>query len=102
MKLQAKNRLTMTRGAVAARRRSTQDDCYSWVWVIPLQSGMFRVAAVEVPKHFVDEDKSFFDEDMTTPFLKTVATLDEVDNAAREAGVDPDELDAPWHRDFPL
>jgi hypothetical protein len=92
----------MTRGAVAARRHSTQTDCYSWVWVIPLHSGKFRVAAIEVPKHLVDEDKCFFEEDMTTPYLKIVETLDDVDDAVREAGVDPDELDAPWHSDFPL
>lgn len=102
MKVQARNRLTMTQGSVAARRASSQEACYSWVWVVPLQSGEFRVCAMEVPKHFVDEDKSFYDEDMTTVYLKIVDSIDGIDGAVREAGVDPDDLDAPWHSDFPL
>jgi hypothetical protein len=102
VKQQAKNRLLMTKGAIAARRVSGQDDHYSWVWVIPLRAGGFRVAAIEVPKHFVDEDESFFDDDMTMPYVKVVAAVEEIDAAVREAGVDPEELDAPWHSDFPL
>ena len=102
MKTQAKNRLVMTKGAISARRASSSPDCYSWVWVIPLSNGKFRVAAIEVPKHLVDNDISFFDEDFETPFLKIVDTIDEIDATVVEAGVDPNELDAPWHNDFPL
>jgi hypothetical protein len=102
MKVQARNRLVMTRGSVAARRASSQESCYSWVWVVPLQSGKFRVCAMEVPKHFVDDDESFYDEDMTTVYLKIVDSVNDIDSAVREAGVEPDELDAPWHSDFPL
>jgi hypothetical protein len=92
----------MTKGSIAARRDSGQADHYSWVWVIPLQSGKFRVAAIEVPKRLVDNDECFFEDDMTKPFLKIVDTIDGVDDAVREAGVDPEALDAPWHSDFPL
>lgn len=102
MKQQAKNRLLMTRGSIAARRVSGQDDHYSWVWVLPLRDGRFRVAAIEVPKHLVDDDVSFFDDDMTMPYVKVVESVDDVDDAVREAGVAPEELDAPWHSDFPL
>jgi hypothetical protein len=101
VKIQAKNRLVMTRAAVAARRVSSDENCYSWVWVIPLESGQFRIAAIEVPKHFVDDDESFFDDDMSTTYLKIVESVDDVDGAVREAGVNPDALDAPWHSDFP-
>jgi hypothetical protein len=87
---------------VAARRASGIANSYSWVWVLPLRDGRFRVAAIEVPRRMVDEDVSFFEEDMETPYLKIVDTIDEVDAAVREAGVDPDQLDAPWHSDFPL
>ena len=102
MKLEAKNRLVMTGGAVAARRPSAQADHYSWVWVIPLRSGQFRIAAIEVPKKLVDNGACFFEEDMTTAYLKIVDTVNDVDVAVQEAGVDPEELAAPWHSDFPL
>jgi hypothetical protein len=92
----------MSNGAISARRQSGDSDCYSWVWVIPLSTGQFRVAAIEVPKCLVDEDVSFFEDDFRTPFLKIVETVDEVDAAVREAGVDPADLDAPWNNDFPL
>ena len=92
----------MTGGAIAARRASSRDDRYSWVWVIPLQSGQFRVAAIEVSKHYVDHDESFFDEDMDTVYLKVVDEVGEIDDAVREAGVNPEDLDAPWRSDFPL
>jgi hypothetical protein len=39
---------------------------------------------------------------MKTPYLRIVGEIDDIDAAVREAGVDPGELDAPWHNDFPL
>lgn len=102
MKIEAKNRLVMTKGSIAARRISERADCYSWVWVIPLRSGKFKVAAIEVPKRLVDEDISFFEDDMDTPYVKVIDEFDGIDDAVREAGVDPEALDAPWHSEFPL
>ncbi len=72
------------------------------MWVLPLRSGKFRVAAIEVPKQFVDDDVCFFDDDMTTLLVKIVDGIDEIDDAVREAGVDPELLDSPWHSNFPL
>ncbi|MCZ7420753.1 hypothetical protein O7605_14635 [Verrucosispora sp. WMMA2121] len=92
----------MTKALVSARRSSSSGDCYSWVWVLPLPDGRFRVAAIEVPKQLVDDDVCFFEEDMSTPYLKVVDEIGEVDAAVLEAGVDPEQLDAPWKNDFPL
>jgi hypothetical protein len=102
MKTEALNRLTMLRQLVSARRNSSSPQNYSWVWVLPLPDGRFRIAAIEVPKELIDADRCFFEEDMVTPYLKVVDTVDQVDAAACEAGVDPENLDAPWHNDFPL
>lgn len=102
MRTQAKNRLVMTKALISARRASGTPYTYSWVWVLPLPDGRYRVAAIEVPKHLVDNDTCFFEEDFETPYLKVVSELPEVDAAVREAGVDPEELDAPWQNNFPL
>jgi hypothetical protein len=92
----------MTKALVSARRSSGSPDSYSWVWVLPLRDGRFRVAAIEVPKRLVDNDISFYEEDFDTLYLKIVPDIAEVDAAVREAGVDPNDLDAPWHNNFPL
>lgn len=102
MRLQAQNRLTMTKKSIAARRASAQEDCYSWVWVLPVPSGQFRVTAIEVPKRFIDNDWCFYEADFTRPYDKHVDRINQIDNAVREAGVDPEDLDAPWYSDFPL
>ncbi|WP_027946821.1 hypothetical protein [Amycolatopsis taiwanensis] len=102
MKIKVRNRLLMTKGVIAARREAGQADHYSWVWVLPLRSGEFRVAAIEVPKDLIDNDECFFEDDMTRPYVKIVDSVDDVDHAVREAGVDPETLDAPWYSDFPL
>ena len=102
MRTQVRNRLVMTRGPVSARRPSGSPDTYSWVWVLPIPDGRYRVAAIEVPKELVENNVSFFEDDMRTVYLRILDSLDGIDDAVREAGVDPDELDAPWHNDFPL
>lgn len=102
MRTEVRNRLVMTGGLVSARRVSSAPGRYSWVWVNPMPDGRYRIAAIEVPKHLVDEDICFFEDDFDTPYLSIVDTIDEVDAAVRAAGVDPDALEAPWHNDFPL
>ncbi|MBL7498708.1 hypothetical protein I6A84_15360 [Frankia sp. CNm7] len=102
MKTQAKNRLVMTKAEISVRRPSSNPGCYSWVWVNPMLDGRFRVAAIEVPKHLVDEDVCFYDGDFETPYIKIVSEISEIDDAVREVGADPEELDAPWYNDFPL
>jgi hypothetical protein len=92
----------MTKALISARRQSGSPDSYSWVWVLPLKDGRYRIAAIEVPKDLVDNDVCFFEEDFRTPYLKIVSDISEIDAAVLEAGVDPEELDAPWHNDFPL
>jgi hypothetical protein len=96
------NRLVMTKAPISARRRSSSPERYSWVWVLPLRDGRYRVAAIEVPKQLIDSDACFFEQDMNTPYLKIVEELTAIDAAVREAGADPEELDAPWNNDFPL
>lgn len=102
MRTQAENRLVMTKAEISARRPSSDPDRYSWVWVVPMQDGRFRIAAIEVPKRLVDENICFYDGDFDTPYVKIVDEISEIDSAVREAGADPEELDAPWHNDFPL
>ena len=92
----------MSKAIIAARRATDRPDHHSWVWVIPLKSGAFRVAGIEVPNRLVDDDVSFYEDDMITPYAKIVNEIDDVDGAVREAGADPGALDAPWHSDFPL
>jgi hypothetical protein len=102
MKTEVKNRLVMTKGSVAATRPAKGKDFYSWVWVLPTKDGKFRVAAVEIPRVLVDEDRSFFDEDFETPYIRIVDSIDDIDSAVREAGADPGDLDFPWRSNFPL
>jgi len=102
VKTQAKNRLVMTKASIAARREWGQEDHYSWVWVVPREDGRFRVVAIEVPKGLVDNEECFFEDDMTKPYENIVDRIEEIDDAVRDAGVDPESLDAPWHSDFPL
>ncbi|GIH02378.1 hypothetical protein Rhe02_04450 [Rhizocola hellebori] len=92
----------MSKGLISAKRKSGDPDCYSWVWVLPTPDGRFRVAAIEVPKRLVDDDVCFYEADFRTPFLRIVAEIGDIDEVVREAGVDPDLLDAPWNNDFPL
>jgi len=102
VKTQIRNRLTMTRGMVAARHDASSPDRYAWIWVLPLPDGRFRVALQEVPRHFVDNDKWFYDADVTTRYDKTVDSVEDVDAAVREAGGDPEDLDVPWRNDCPF
>lgn len=92
----------MTRQPVAARHEPACVDHYAWIWVLPIPGGRFRVALIEVPKHFVDDDQCFFEEDYDTRFLRVVHSVDEVDAAVQEAGGEPGDLDVPWRSDFPL
>jgi hypothetical protein len=101
MRTQIRNRLVMSKRLVSARRAGPAGS-YSWVWVLPLPDGRFRVAAIEVPEQLVDDDVCFAEEDMRTPYLRIVDEVGEVDAAVREAGADPEALDTPWSNDFPL
>jgi hypothetical protein len=92
----------MTKALVSARAASKDVNSYAWLWVLPLPSGKFRVALVEIAKRLVDEDACFGEESINTRYLKVVGDVDQVAAAAREAGVDPGALEAPWHNGFPL
>ncbi|MDT0571073.1 hypothetical protein RM704_27030 [Streptomyces sp. DSM 3412] len=102
MRTEVANRLTMTKSLVSARREPESQDRYAWVWVFPLQDGTFRVSTVEIPKNLVDEDICFAEEDIERVQVAVVATLEAVDSAVSDLGVDPNSLDAPWKNDFPL
>ncbi|WP_147472644.1 hypothetical protein [Streptomyces triticirhizae] len=102
MRIAARNRLTMLNGALAARREPGSPGHYSWVWVIPLPGGGYRVRTFEVASELVDDDVSFFDEDMRIVGDERVTSLDDIDEAVARVGVDPEALDAPWTCDFPL
>ena len=102
MRTEIRNRLLMTREPVSARHEPTSADHYAWMWVLPISDGRFRIALIEVPKHFVDNDEYFYEEDYETRFLKIVDSVDDVDSAVQEAGGNPDILDVPWRNDFPF
>ncbi|WP_214105475.1 hypothetical protein [Acrocarpospora catenulata] len=102
MRIEIENRLVMTKAVVSARRGASSIDRYSWVWVAPLRDGTFKISTLEIPKHFVDNDVCFFEEDIERIHVGTVADISEVDEVVRMSGVDPDDLDVPWRNDFPL
>lgn len=102
MKTQIWNQLKVTKSMVSARHDASSPDRYAWIWVLPLPDGRFRVALQEVPRHFVDNDEWFYDQDLTTRFDRTVDGIDDVDAAVREAGGDPEDLDVPWRNDCPF
>lgn len=103
MKIPARNRLTMgQRALVSASLPAAGPGLYSWVWVLPLPDGRFRVAAIGIPKRLVDNDECCGEDAINTRFLRIVDDVDHVDSAVREAGGDPEELAAPWHNCFPL
>jgi hypothetical protein len=102
MRMQARNRLQMLDGSVAARRPTDSEGMYSWVWVAPIKDAGYRIRAFEVAKELVDNDACFYEADMNSLHDEVVESLDQIDAAVRRAGVDPEELDAPWHSDFPL
>jgi hypothetical protein len=103
MRISVRNRLTTgQRALVSARLPARALGVYSWVWVLPLPDGRFRVAAIDIPEQLVDDDVCFGEDSINTRFLKIVDDVDHVDGAVHEAGGDPEELDAPWHNDFPL
>src|SRR5215510_7693373 len=102
MRTEARNRLTMTRDLVSARREAARADHYAWVWVSPLDDGRFRISTVEVARGIVDNDVCFFEDDIERVHVATASDLDEVDELVRALGVDPDTLDVPWRNGFPL
>lgn len=102
MRLQAKNRLVMTKDLISARLDAGSLDQYAWVWVSPLRDGSFKVSTVKVPKTLVDDDVCFFEDDIERTHIGTVSAIADVDAVVSSLGVDPDDLDAPWHNGFPL
>lgn len=92
----------MSKDVVTARRTPSSSNYYSWVWVIPLRDGRFRIRTIEVPRHLVDNEISFYDDDMNIVRDEFVDDIAEIDDAVRRSGVDPEDLDAPWNNDFPL
>ncbi|MET9591140.1 hypothetical protein ABZY45_09220 [Streptomyces sp. NPDC006516] len=102
MQVQAKNRLLMSKSDLAARRASGSVDSESWIWIIPLRSGEFRVRAFEVLRDLLVDDDDIYDGNTSIVHDETVSSLDDVDDAVIRAGVDPEELDAPWKCEFPL
>jgi len=102
MQIRARNRLLMWKSIVAARRVCGSADNESWAWVIPLKAGNFRIRAFDVRRELLANADDLWDGNLSIVHDEFVATIDEVDDAVRRAGVDPEELDAPWKCDFPL
>lgn len=102
MKIETKNRLTMSRADVAAQRQASTAGHASWVWVIPLEDGNFRIRAFEVSRQLLVNDDDIYDGNMDIVYDEIVRSIDDVVRAVAAAGVDPEELGAPWHCDFPL
>ncbi|WP_157407383.1 hypothetical protein [Actinomadura atramentaria] len=102
MRTEVKNRLVMSHALVSARKEVASPDVYGWVWITPLSDGTFKVSTVEVPKHLVDEDICFFEDDIVRTHIGTVADISEAEALVVGVGVDPEDLNVPWHNDFPL
>ncbi|NEW29528.1 hypothetical protein [Nocardia cyriacigeorgica] len=102
MRLEVSNRLTMLKGFVTARCEPEIESRYAWVWVYPLKDGRFDVSTVEIDKKFVDNDDDVGEDDISRRDLGIVHTIEEVDKLIEQLGVDPNDLDAPWHNGFPL
>ncbi|GGN81417.1 hypothetical protein GCM10011579_067950 [Streptomyces albiflavescens] len=102
MQIQAVNRLLMSKSEVAARRTSSSAESESWIWVIPLRSGEFRVRAFEVLRDLLADDNDIYDGNMSIVHDEIVSSIDDVDESVIRAGVDPEELDVPWKCEFPL
>lgn len=102
MQVQARNRLLMSKAEIAARRTPSSADSESWIWVLPLRSGGFRVRTFEVHRDLLVDDNDIYDGNMTIIHDEVVSSIDDVDEAVTRAGVDPEKLDAPWKCDFPL
>jgi len=102
VQVRAKNRLLMSKSEVAARRNSASAASESWVWVIPLKAGTFIVRAFEVPRELLADDNDIYDGNMSIVYDEVVPSIDDVDESVRRAGINPEDLDAPWKCDFPL
>jgi hypothetical protein len=102
MRIEARNSLVMSKADIAAKRVPSSSDLSSWIWVIPLPDGMFRVRAFEVSNALVAAESCIYDGDMSIVHDEIVSSIDDIDESVRRAGVDPDDLDAPWKCDFPL
>ena len=92
----------MSKSEIAARRTSSSTDSESWIWVIPLRSGEFRVRAFEVLRDLLVDGDDIYDGNMSIVHDEIVSSIDDVDDSVIRAGVDPEELDAPWKCEFPL
>ncbi|MEU6293980.1 hypothetical protein [Streptomyces erythrochromogenes] len=101
MRMQAANRLTMTKAGITARVAAHEPERVAWVAVYPVDGG-FMVFTVEIPEHLADDSACFGEESITRRNVGTFPTIEEVDGAVTGLGVDPDELDAPWRNDYPL
>ncbi|RSS87037.1 hypothetical protein EF903_17875 [Streptomyces sp. WAC05292] len=101
MRMRAANRLTMTKAGITARIAAHEPGRVAWVAVYPVDGG-FMVFTVEIPEHLADDNTCFGEESITRRNLGTFSTIEEVDGAVASLGIDPDELDAPWHNDYPL
>ncbi|MFF4312721.1 hypothetical protein ACWCY6_14250 [Streptomyces sp. 900105755] len=102
MQIQAMNRLLMSKSEIAARRAPSSAESESWIWVIPLRSGEFRVRAFEVLRDLLADGNDIYDGNMSIVHDEVVSSIDDVDESVIRAGVDPEELDVPWKCDFPL
>ncbi len=102
MRVPARNRLLMSKSDIAASRVAGSHDALSWVWVIPLPAGGFRVRAFEVGRDLIDADACFYDDDMSIVHDEIIPSIDDIDDSIRRSGVDPDDLDAPWKCGFPV
>ncbi|MEV4190717.1 hypothetical protein [Streptomyces toxytricini] len=101
MRMQAANRPTMTKAGITARIAAHEPGRVAWVAVYSVDGG-FVVFTVEIPEHLADDSACFGEESITRRNVGTFPTIEEVDGAVASLGIDPDELDAPWHNDYPL
>ncbi|MGY2112951.1 hypothetical protein ACW9HR_03430 [Nocardia gipuzkoensis] len=102
MKTNVANRLTMLKQFVSGRCNPSSEDNYAWVWVHPTRDGRFDVSTVEISKELVDNDESVGEDQIRRTDLGVVEEISQVDELLKRHGMNPDDLDAPWHNNFPL
>lgn len=102
MDLRARNRIATLRCPVTARLAVSDSGTSSWIWVLPTPDGRIRVARIVVPKELAESGGFFAEDDYETAEVVYVGSVDDVDDAVRNLGGDPDLLDSPWRNDFPL
>ncbi len=102
MRQEIRNRLTMTRGLVAAEVPAPAADVRRFASVVPQPDGSYRVLRFDVPSEALAEGRYLAPEELMGMVSQRASTVDEAEEALRNLDVDPESMDVPWSNDYPL